>query len=89
MGNKIQLTLIIVVTILVMTQIYTAIELIRLNSANSPVTKDCYKHKQHNSSWGQKKYGEKMTFGQKMKSQKMMFDQKMKSQKNHSSDVKK
>jgi hypothetical protein len=68
MGNKIQLALIIVVTILVVTQIYTAVELVRLNSNDHTTTKDCYKYKQQNFSWKHNKYGGKMKFGGKMKS---------------------
>ena len=74
MGNKIQLALIIVVTILVATQIYTAVELVRLNSNDHSTTKDCYKYKQQNFSWKHHKYGSKMKHGWKMKS-----DAKMKS----------
>ena len=74
MGNKIQLALIVVVTILVATQIYTAVELVRLNSNDHSTTKDCYKYKQQNFSWKHHNYGGKMKYGWKMKS-----DAKMKS----------
>jgi len=54
MGNKIQLTLIIVVTLIAMTQIYTVVELVRLNSNDHGAIKDCYKHKPQSFSWNHK-----------------------------------
>ena len=79
MGNKIQLALIIVVTILVVTQIYTAVELGRLNSNNHSTTKDCYKYKHQNHSWKHNKNW-KMRDGWKMKQGwKMKPEGKMKS----------
>ena len=62
MGNKIQLALIIVVTILIMTQVYTVVELVRLNSNDHGTTKDCYEHKYKSFSWKHKYSGKMKSF---------------------------
>ena len=79
MGNKIQLALIIVVTILVVTQIYTAVELVRLNSNNHSTTKDCYKYKHQNHSWKHNKNWKMKPEGKMKQGWKMKPEGKMKS----------